>query len=212
MVHPSTAIPGPGHRPPSAGSLRPVRRGAEPTKRGVARGNTWTFPSEIVLGIKLTPYACWHTMDLPDEVREQFRRYGRAGGRRRAANMSPSERSAIARRAAMTRWIRHRFGAASFAGRGLPGGELVDRGLSDLASGRTTVESLAVSLAAPRLRREGVPVPAPLDNPEVLLFRRLSRTEGDLAHVRYNAYLQQLVSFADACRFARTDEEDPGAA
>lgn len=145
------------------------------------------------------------SMDLPEEIQEQFRRFGRTGGRRRAANMSPMERSTIARRAAMARWIRHRFGAGSFAQRGLPGGELVDRGLADLASGRATVESLAVSLAAPRLRREGVPVPTPLDDPERRLFRRLSRTEGDLAHARYNAFLRQLVSFADACRGARED-------
>lgn len=117
--------------------------------------------------------------------------------------MSPVARSAIARRAAIARWIRHRFGAPSFAERGLPGGELVDRGLADLASGRTTVESLAISMAAPRLRREGVPVPAALDDPELRLFRRLSRTEGDLAHARYNAYQRHLVSFADACRHAR---------
>jgi hypothetical protein len=110
----------------------------------------------------------------------------------------------------MVRWIRQRFGAASFAALGLPGGDLVDAGLSDLASGRTTAESLAVSLAAPRLRREGVPVGAPLDDPERRLFRQLSRTDGDLAHARYNAYLRRLVSFADACRLARVDGS-PGA-
>lgn len=146
-------------------------------------------------------------MELPDEIRERFRKHGRSGGRRRAERMSPAERSALARRAATARWIRHRFGVASFADRGLPGGELVDAGLADLASGRTTVQSLAVSLAAPRLRREGVPVGATLDDPERRLFDLLSRTEGDLAHARYNAYLRQLVSFADACRLARVDED-----
>lgn len=149
-------------------------------------------------------------MDLPDEVRERFRKHGRTGGRRRAERMSPAERSAAARRAATARWTRHRFGTASFAERGLPGGELIDSGLADLASGRTTVQSLAVSLAAPRLRREGVPVGAILDDPERRLFELLCRTEGELAHARYNAYLRQLVSFADACRLARIDE-DPGA-
>jgi len=150
-------------------------------------------------------------MDLPDEIREQFRTHGRAGGRRRASGMSPAERSAVARRAAMVRWIRERFGSASFAELGLPGGELVDVGLSDLAAGRVTPESLAVSLAAPRLCREGVPVGAPLDDPERRLFRRLSQSDGDLAHARYNAHLGQLVSFADACRLARVDGS-PGAA
>lgn len=142
-------------------------------------------------------------MDLPEDVREQFRGFGRAGGRRRAERMPPADRSAVGRRAAMARWIRHRFGAPTFAELGLPGGELVDRGLADLASRRQTVESLAVSLAAPRLRREKVPVGQTLDDPERRLFELLSRTEGELAHFRYNAYLRQLVSFADACRVAR---------
>lgn len=147
-------------------------------------------------------------MKLPEEVRERFREYGRLGGRRRADRMTPATRRAAARRAATARWIRHRFSASSFAELGLPGGDIVDAGLADLASGRTTPEALAVSLAAPRLRREGVPVSRVLDDPERRLFKLLSRTEGDLAHARYNAYLRRLVSFADACRLARTDREN----
>jgi hypothetical protein len=72
--------------------------------------------------------------------------------------MLPGDRRSVARRAAAARWIRHRFGDASFETLGLPGGRLVDVGLADLAAERTTPESLAVSIAAPRLRREGVPV------------------------------------------------------
>ncbi|MFV1988080.1 MAG: hypothetical protein ACC682_12425 [Gemmatimonadota bacterium] len=144
-------------------------------------------------------------MKLPEEVRELFRQYGRVGGQRRAESLSPAARRAVARRAATARWVRHRFGGASFERLGLPGGDMVDAGLADLAADRTTPESLAVSLAAPRLRREGVPVGVVLDDPERRLFELLSRTEGDLAHARYNAYLKQLVSFADACRFARID-------
>jgi len=117
--------------------------------------------------------------------------------------MSGLERRAVARRAAGSRWIRERFGAPSFEELGLPGGEEVDAGLADLAYDRTTPESLAVSLAAPRLRREGVPVSNVLDDPERRLYEILSRTEGDLAHARYNAWLRRLVSFADACRLAR---------
>jgi hypothetical protein len=146
-------------------------------------------------------------MELPDDVRQRFRRHGRSGGRRRAARMSPDARRAVARRAATARWIRHRFGAPCFERLGLPGGETVDAGLADLAAGRTTAESLAVSLAAPRLRREGVPVGAGLDDPERRLFELLSHTDGDLAHARYNARLRQLVSFADACRLVRIDRK-----
>ena len=144
-------------------------------------------------------------MRLPTEIREQFQRYGRAGGRARAARMEPAARKAVARRAAAARWTRERFGASSFEARGLPGGDIVDAGLADLAAGKTTVESLLISLAAPRLRREGVPIGQVQGNPEDGLYRLLTQTAGDLAHARYGAYLRQMVSFADSCRMARID-------
>jgi len=81
----------------------------------------------------------------------------------------------------------------------------VDAGLADLAEGRATAEAMAVSLAAPRLRREGVPVGPVLEDPEDRLYDLLAQTEGGLAHERYNAWLRRLVSFADACRVARVD-------
>ena len=81
----------------------------------------------------------------------------------------------------------------------------MDAGLADLAAGVETEESLAVSLAAPRLRREGVPVGDVIDDPERKLWERLVHAHGDLAHARYNAWLRRLVSFADACRLARVD-------
>jgi len=144
-------------------------------------------------------------MKLPENIRKRFRQYGRDGGRRRAARMSPRARSAVARRAAIARWVRHRFGEPSFEQRGLPGGGAIDAGLADLASGLVTPESLAVSLAAPRLRREGVPVGTGLDDPERRLYELLSQTDEELAHARYSARLRQLASFADACRLARID-------
>jgi hypothetical protein len=144
-------------------------------------------------------------MELPDEIRERFRAYGRVGGRRRAECLPDADRTTIARRAAATRWIRERFGARTFGELGLPGAEIIDAGLADLAHERVTPESLAVSLAAPRLRREGVPVGHVLDEPERRLYELLERTEGVLAHARYNAWLRRLVSFADACRLARID-------
>lgn len=144
-------------------------------------------------------------MDLPPDIRERFRRCGRAGGRRRAARLRPEARTAIARRAATARWIRERFGDSSFAALGLPGGDLVDAGLADLAAGRKTVESCLVSLAAPRLRREGVPVGPVVEDPEAGLYERIDREAGDLAHARYNALLRRIASFADACRAARRD-------
>jgi hypothetical protein len=82
---------------------------------------------------------------------------------------------------------------------------MIDRGLEDLAAGRETRESLAVSLASKRLRREGVPLPAePFPDADRRLYRRLESTDGALAHARYLAWLRQVASFADACRVART--------
>lgn len=144
-------------------------------------------------------------MKLPHAIRERFRRYGRAGGRQRAARLSSDARRAVARRAATARWIRARFGDSSFEALGLPGGDIVDTGLADLAAGKVTVASLLVSLAALRLRREGVPLSLIHANPENRLYNLLSRSEGDLAHARYGAYLRQVASFADACRVARLD-------
>ena len=138
-------------------------------------------------------------MKLPVEVREQFRRYGRAGGRTRAARMSAVARQGVARRAAMARWLRQRFGASSFGDLGLPGGQMVDTGLADLADGRVTAESLAVSIAMPRLVREGVPMIPTHSEPEDRLYSLLSRHSSELAHARYNAYLGQMSSFANAC-------------
>jgi len=144
-------------------------------------------------------------MELPDEVRESFRRYGRAGGLARAARLSPEKRSEVARRAAAARWIRSRFGASSFEALGLPGGDIVDAGLDDLARREATNESFAVSLAAPRLRREGIPVGDTLPDPESGLYASLARDNPGLAHARYTAWLRRLVSFADACHAARID-------
>lgn len=146
-------------------------------------------------------------MQLPPQIREQFRRHGRVGGLTRAAGMSPERRQAVARQAAASRWIGERFGAARFEELGLPGGDTVDTGLADLAAGQESPESLLVSLAASRLRREGVPVGRTHDQPEDRLYRLLEEQHGDLAHARYTAWLRQMVSFADACHLARRDRQ-----
>jgi hypothetical protein len=143
-------------------------------------------------------------MRLPRSVRERFLAYGRAGGRARAERMSPQAQRTVARRAAVQRWIRVRFGAPSFEILGLPGGKIIDTGLAALAADQETTESLLVCLAAPRLRREGVPLPCNLwPDADLRLYRRLERTDEDLAHARYLAYLRQAASFADACAQTR---------
>ena len=146
-------------------------------------------------------------MKLPPEVREKFRRYGRLGGKARADKLNGTARRRVASRAAAVRWLKARFGDSSFAALGLPGGDIIDTGLADLTNGTISLQSLAVSLAAPRLRREGVPVPTPFTDAEERLYDLLAETSGNLAHARYSAYLRQLASFADACRLARRDGE-----
>jgi hypothetical protein len=103
------------------------------------------------------------------------------------------------------RWIRARFGEPRFALLGLPGGARIDEGLDDLSAGRETVASLLVALAAPRLRRERVPVPRiEFPDPDRRLYRLLQATDGALAHSRFRALRREVVSFADACAFLRT--------
>ena len=80
----------------------------------------------------------------------------------------------------------------------LPGGDLVAKGIRDLADSNETVEALLVSIAAPRLRDRGVLVAATLPDPEHRLYERLAREDADAAHSRYNALLRRLVSFESA--------------
>lgn len=43
-------------------------------------------------------------MDIPENVREFFRKQGSIGGKRRTKKLSPQERTEIARKAAASRW------------------------------------------------------------------------------------------------------------
>jgi hypothetical protein len=144
-------------------------------------------------------------MRLPENVRKRFQAYGREGGRQRARQLSSASRKDIARKAAMIRWISQKFGTAHFEDLGIPGGEMIDHGLRDLLIEHSSKEAYLVALAAPRLRREGVPVPIPSEAwiknfPDLheKLYRLLEEENEELAHARYNAYLRQVVSFADA--------------
>lgn len=80
----------------------------------------------------------------------------------------------------------------------LPGGNLVAKGLRDLAQSHETAEALLVSIAAPRLRDLGLTVAAPLPDPEQRLYEQLAREDPDSAHSRYNALLRRLTSFESA--------------
>lgn len=80
----------------------------------------------------------------------------------------------------------------------LPGRDLIDQGLTDLAAGAETAASLLVSIGAPRLRQLGMVVPDTFPSSEHRLYALLSRSDPDSAHARYNALLRRLVSFERA--------------
>jgi hypothetical protein len=80
----------------------------------------------------------------------------------------------------------------------LPGAELVNRGVRDLATGHSSVEALLVSRASSRLRSCGVAVGEPLPNAERELYRLLAERDGSGAHSAYNALARRLVSFMHA--------------
>jgi len=84
---------------------------------------------------------------------------------------------------------------------GLPGADLIGRGLDDLAAGRESIAALLVSIGGPRLTRLGLTIPSPLPQPERRLYARLHAEDPDTAHGRYNALVRRLVSFerAAAC-------------
>jgi hypothetical protein len=85
----------------------------------------------------------------------------------------------------------------------LPGAELVEKGLADLAERRETVESLLVSVGAPRLRELGFELLSPFEDAEERLYLLLARDDPDGAHSRYNALVRRLVSFERTAESAR---------
>lgn len=82
----------------------------------------------------------------------------------------------------------------------LPGQDLVTQGLADLAQGRLSEPALLLLVAAPRLRRLGVEVPArnfpvPVEH---LLYSRIEERLGPGAHSYYNSLIRRIASFAHA--------------
>ena len=88
--------------------------------------------------------------------------------------------------------------SATFESRGLPGGDLVRKGISDLERRTVTPQSLLVSIGAPRLQGLGIALSEPFDEPERRLYELLRDQFGDAAHSRYNALVRRLVSFERA--------------
>ena len=85
----------------------------------------------------------------------------------------------------------------------LPGADLVEAGLGDLAAGVESVPALLVAAFSQRLTGLGYAVPDRRpDDPLLQLYRLLERTRAD-AHAHYNALLRRMVSFAEAAECVR---------
>ena len=84
----------------------------------------------------------------------------------------------------------------------LPGADLVEQGLRDLAAEVESPEALLVSIGAPRLAALGFELPATFPDPEMRLYLLLAREDEDSAHGRYNALVRRLVSFERAAECA----------
>jgi hypothetical protein len=90
-----------------------------------------------------------------------------------------------------------------FAEPPLPGAELIESGLMDLARGIESVAALLVAIGAPRLRQLGIIVPDGPPQPEHRLYALLAQDNADNAHSRYNALVRRLVSYERAYASAR---------
>ena len=85
----------------------------------------------------------------------------------------------------------------------LPGGDLIAKGLEDLARAKKSEESLLVLIGAPRLRSGGLEIERVAEeDPERALYEMLAKRHGDDAHSQYNALIRLLVSFEDALECA----------
>lgn len=84
----------------------------------------------------------------------------------------------------------------------LPGEELIRRGLEDLDGEVESIESLLVSIGAPRLRGLGLTIGRAHAAPEEKLYRLLATRHGDGAHSRYNALIRRLTSYERALALA----------
>jgi hypothetical protein len=85
----------------------------------------------------------------------------------------------------------------------LPGAEIIESGLKDLAAGKESVHALVVSVGAHRLRSLGIDVSRPIPQPELRLYSLLAKSYGDAAHSRYNALIRRLVSYERALECER---------
>lgn len=139
---------------------------------------------------------------ISQDVLKYMRAIGKKGGQARAKNMHQADRSAQARKAVLSRWMKGRFKTDCFANMGIPGSDIVDAGLQDLANGNfLSVNALAVEEVRHRLRFLGVPVPKfknKITESRFLLYQKMKQKHGDMAYARFCALLERVDSFCDA--------------
>ena len=94
----------------------------------------------------------------------------------------------------------------------LPGGEILEDGLRDLADGRKSRATLLLMIAGPRLRGHGFAIPTPPPGSrscEEILYLDLCEEHGRDAYPRYNALIQRLVSLENALDATRRPISTP---
>ena len=82
---------------------------------------------------------------------------------------------------------------------GLPGEDLILKGIEDLRMSHCTEESCLVRIASNRLERAGLQISPTVSpkNAELDLYHLLSH-HGNNAHSKYNALISRLISFEQA--------------
>lgn len=80
--------------------------------------------------------------------------------------------------------------------------KIIKKGITLLnasATPKVTLESLLVSIGAPKLRSYGFKIKKIIKNPELKLYDYLTdHLSADRAHSAYNSYIRRLVSFERA--------------
>ena len=100
----------------------------------------------------------------------------------------------------MPRTIQADHRALSVALSGLPGADIVQRGMADLDAGELSVDALLLCIHSENLRRLGLPIAKPptLDEPELRLYKLLCERNPDDAHAAYNAWVDRMDKFVRA--------------
>ena len=137
-------------------------------------------------------------------VRAYLAEIGRKGGTRSRRTLTAEQaRAMVAKREANRAPRRFERLGDDWHLRDAPGYDIVRDGLTDIANGRESVNSLLVAIAAPKLRFLGIEVPPQQKGAEERLFDLLELEHGDAAHGRYNAWIRRMVSFSRAVAVAK---------